>query len=231
MSIVIIGHSHTRAIKNWLKKYSASADLENEYSVHWLKNTRGTHGDIELSDAERLVANLKPDDKLVFSLLGTSHNIFGLLKHSTPFTIAEAQPPESQYLIPISVINDFFINIMKKNETLVNLRNLAKCKVYHLITPPPKGSRDFIANHGSVYRDVDITTSTINNSSNRLALWKAEMRSLARYCKSLDIEIIEAPASTLDSKGFLKDTYYANDTTHANINYGQDVLLQLEKLQ
>ena len=45
-----------------------------------------------------------------------------------------------------------------------------------------------------------------------------------------NVTLLYPPKITLTSKGYLKPEYYANDATHANADYGELVLQQIENI-
>jgi hypothetical protein len=50
---------------------------------------------------------------------------------------------------------------------------------------------------------------------------------LHKLCRTLDIEVMQPPAKSLD-RDFLKPKYYGADSTHANRHYGELVLRAVE---
>lgn len=85
--IVVIGDSHTQAIAHALHfTENSGADV----SVRWLQN--GTRGDLTIDDAAGLVASLDEGDVVAFSLLGTVHDLCGLLVADHRFELRPARP-------------------------------------------------------------------------------------------------------------------------------------------
>jgi hypothetical protein len=236
MRIIIIGDSHTRALKNHMERSQDFNNYKNLYEIYWLTSAKNEkngkrHGDLSFEKAKELISTLTEEDCLVFSLLGTAHNIYGLLKHNIPFTTCKHTHIANQELIPYNVIKQFYLDFMKKNKSIDILRSIAsRCKLIHMSTPPPKRSNQFIMENSHAYRDISVNEVTLNENTNRLAMWQIEMDALATYCIEAGMEILPPPKEVLDEEGFLKDIYYSSDATHANIKYGRQVIAQLEEL-
>jgi len=234
-SIFIFGDSHTRALKdahNNFKFLEPSLNL----NIHWMLSVKNgmVRGDLRYEDALTIASNLSENDLLVISLLGTSHNLFGLIEHEIPFFFSDADQSEhngpEKHLIPFNLMYDMFVEFSKKNKRIPELRKATKAKVIHLMTPPPKGDNDFIKSKISRYRDKVLGEHSINSPTIRLKLWQIEMQALQNVCEEYGIYIVPTPEPAFDTGGFLRADYYGGDATHANMKYGKLVLSQLEKL-
>ncbi len=233
--IFVFGDSHTRALKDAHKDFKLLEPSLN-FEIHWMLSEKNgaIRGDLRYEDALTTASDLLESDLLVISLLGTGHNIFGLIEHDIPFYLWDDYQSEhsapGKDLIPINLIYDMFIDFCKKNKRILELKKGTKAKVVHLMTPPPKGENDYIKSKISRYRDKVIGDYAINPPKIRLKLWQLEMKALRDICEDYDIEILPPPECAIDDAGFLKIDYYGSDATHANIKYGKLVLSQLEKL-
>jgi hypothetical protein len=234
--IYIFGDSHTRALKN------AQGDpnllySSLDYDVHWMQSEKNgvIRGDLRYEDALNDVSGLNENDYLVISLLGTYHNIVGLIEHEIPFYLAEDDQSEHVFLdrclIPASIVSDMFIEFCKKNNRIAALKKATRAQVFHLATPPPKGDNAYIKSKINRYRDKVIGEYDINPSTIRLKLWQLEMQALSDVCRGYGISFLPPPVEAVDEAGFLRVDYYADDGTHANKKYGILVLSQLEKLR
>jgi len=96
-------------------------------------------------------------------------------------------------------------------------------------SPPPKADNDFIArHHETLFAQEGIASRGVSPPELRLKFWKLQVRILQRMCKRLGIEIMMPPARAV-SGGFLSPEFYADDATHANWLYGEQVIREVER--
>jgi hypothetical protein len=230
--IFVIGDSHTRALKTAVPSFDRS-DMKVDFHIHWRMSIKNgvTRGDIELSEAKKSISKLQVNDMLVISILGTMHNILGLIKHSQPFYTIDSKLDKSisdgYELIPAKCMQDFFYNQWEKSNILSDLKSLSIAPVYHLMPPPPKENIEFIKSKTSNYRGSVIDENNLNKSDFRLALWQLEMYALEKFLCDMGVKMLMPPNQSLSEHGYLKEQYFANDATHANAEYGLLVLNQL----
>ena len=235
--IFIYGDSHTQALLNATKAPDfVSGDVE--FDIHWMlsqKKEGKTLGDLSIEKAVEVVNTLKGDDLLVISLLGTAHNIIGLLQHSNPYRLVDefalSNILESRFcMIPRNAMLDMFDEWCRKNKRIQKLTSNASVRSLHLMTPPPKEDNDFIESKISSYRNKSTSDFGIADPQLRLSLWELEMEALSKVCAEWHIGIVPPPPEAITERGFLKKEFYGRDATHANLLYGGLVLKQLEKL-
>ena len=233
--IFIFGDSHTIALKDAQNDYKFSKPYLN-LDIHWMLSEKNgvVRGDLSYKDALTCASELCESDLLVISLLGTSHNVFGLIEHEIPFFFSNADQSEhngpEKHLLPINLMYDMFVEFSKKNKRIPELKKATKAKVIHLMTPPPKGDNDFIKSKISRYRDKVLGEHSINAPTIRLKLWQIEMQALQKVCHEYGIYVAPTPAPAFDTGGYLGADYYGGDATHANMKYGKLVLSELEKI-
>lgn len=235
--VFVYGDSHTRALRNAHANRS-STHSQLQFDIHWMYTEKNgvPRGDLAFEDACAISSNLHSNDLLVISLLGTAHNIFGLLNHDIPYIVA-AGVEKSIYidhnrdvLIPNSVICDLFESWCRKNKRVPLLANKSGAKCFHLMTPPPKESNDFIGSKISVYQNRSIANHGVAEPELRIRLWSIEMEVLSRICSEWGIVLVPPPHHSTTERGFLREEFYGTDATHANAAYGELVLQQLENL-
>jgi len=131
--IFIFGDSHTRALKDALNNYDLP-DSSLRFDIHWkLKEKNGTvFGDLRYEDALTIASELTEGDLLVISLLGTSHNEFGLIKHEIPFYLSGAVRNKlagaEGCLIPVNLMRDMFADLCRKNKLIPQLKKTTRAK-------------------------------------------------------------------------------------------------------
>ncbi len=233
--ILVVGDSHTRALAK-AHEARAARELKSEgleFDINWLRNADGSRGDLEMADALERAASLQANDMFVISILGTLHNVFGLLEHEKPFDLFSRGDEtlslaEGRVVVPENALWDMLKSNSERNKRIVDLRDKASCPAYHLATPPPKEDSGFIMARAARYHERLVAEAGVNLASTRLKLWKLEMRVLAHLCAEWTVQLVLPPAEAQTPEGFLRPEYYANDATHANAGYGELVLRQLE---
>jgi hypothetical protein len=233
--VLVLGDSHTQALA---KAHAARAGRQPKsndvlFDINWLAKPDKSRGDLPLADALERTASLQPDDVMVISIAGALHNGLGLLQHEKPFDLFTRGDEtmtlaEGCVVVPENALWDMFKVMAEPNKKIAALRDKARCRVYHLATPPPKEDGGFIMARVVRYRDRLVAEAGVNPAATRLKLWKLEMRVLAHLCAEWTMQLLLPPAEAQTTEGFLKPEYYANDATHANAAYGELVLRQLE---
>ena len=231
--ILILGDSHTRGLRKALAVRTSHSST-TEFEIHWLLSEKvgQSRGNLRIEDALTKISGLGPNDILGISVLGTAHNIFGLLQHEQPFDFA-LTPTGFAYqggasVIPHRVISDTFEDSMRRNKYVKGFCETARCKVCHLAPPPPKGDNDFVLEHAKTYRGMSAAETGITPAWLRLKLWELEMLVLQSVCKDWNMQFFNAPEQSRTVDGFLKPEFYGKDATHANIPYGELMLTELE---
>ena len=207
-----------------------AADIE----VCWLTNPgKSAFGDTSREDAMAKIRQLAPDDLLVFTWLGTAHNIMGLLEHEQPFSLAEtvdgpvAAPPGIE-IIPLSLMRAMLDDWIRAEEVIHRCCDMALCSMVHMMAPPPK-------EHVKMRAKLDEGQEKAGEvkfaaAPGRLALWKLEAALIRRYLAGLGVRPYDHPAGTTEAGGFLAPAYQAPDATHANIAYGELCLKDFESI-
>lgn len=231
--IFIYGDSHTRAL-SLASKIPAFCNDEYQFDIHWMRSEKAgvVRGDMDIDDARNEISKLNQTDMVVISLLGTAHNIFGLIQHDQPFWVFgggddEKQNPEKYEVVPNRAMWDFFASWCDRNKRISRILEPSKARIYHLMTPPPKQDQDFLTSKLTKYRDKVVSECGVSEPRLRLNLWKLEMEVLSHFCAQHAIGLIPPPEGALDNDGFLREDFYATDATHANSEYGVLVLDQL----
>lgn len=102
--------------------------------------------------------------------------------------------------------------------------------------PPPKPDDDFIRVH--LRREFatrlsefkyDESTVELTPPSVRLKLWRLFMDMQADMAARLNASFLKAPPECLDESGFLARRFWADDVTHANLEYGGILLSYISR--
>lgn len=227
--IIIIGDSHTHAIKRSLKlnKFTQDDCVIEAYRLSKIKNGIKV-GDISLEEILEQAPNLKKNDMIISVIGGNQHNSFGLIQHPIKFDIFDksnlsSELSENSECIPYNIISDIFETGLRGNDfaRLLQVKSHANCPVYHIGAPPPKESKEHILKrHETDFAAKGILEKGVSSSSLRLKLWHLQMQVTHKLCREAGVNFIAVPDEALCSKGFLKESFYAEDATHANHAYG-----------
>jgi hypothetical protein len=234
--LLVLGDSHCHAIS--LAHAERPADGPVMISVRRFAKVKNGNplGDIDMPAALDLVRTLRPSDALVSVVGGNQYNSIGLIQHPRPFQVLSDEssivPPGSE-IIPRRVLLDVFENGLRGRDgtKLRELRAAARCRVYHLVPPPPKEDLDHILrHHESNFAKAGILDHGVTPAPLRLALWSIQTEAIQAFCRANGIVPVLPPREAVDAAGFLHPTYYARDATHANRAYGELVLRMLERV-
>ena len=234
--LVILGGSHTVALKSGL---AASPNIGGDAflcEAHWIKAPEAQidPGDLSGKQAIELVATLDADDVVVVTIMGTAHNIVGLLRHPEPFDVMmdESDAPivaDGVAIVPANAMIGLFESHAVEKRMVENVKKFTKASVFHLATPPPKENIEAFAHPAKEYRGRVIGEAGITPAALRLKLWLLEMKAIRNVCRRWGVGAIDSPDAARDSKGFLRPEYFAKDMTHANDSYGSLVVREIVK--
>lgn len=236
-SAIVIGQSHVNAIAEALAQRSTPSEI----SLYRLESKGGMPepGAISTSEAVALVAGAQSTTPVFLSVLGTYHNILGLLRSGEQFDFLldpeEIADSTTATQIPHRAIANAFDAIFSASNTLRRLREAANSPLYLLSTPPPKQCNEFILESfmrqkKPMYRGKSVRDIGIETPEKRAKLWLMETQLLRRWAKSHAMEFVPAPARAFSEGKFLSRDYYAGDVTHANAAYGALVVEQIEEI-
>ena len=85
--ILVLGDSHTQAIKRALK-LRGKKNTNNIVAYRYAQDKNGKIiGDLTAKDVINEVSMLKPSDKLISTIGGNQHQAFSLVQHPIPFDV------------------------------------------------------------------------------------------------------------------------------------------------
>lgn len=236
IDVVIIGDSHTDAIKRALKG-RGSAGPEIQISANRISKVKNGKqiGDLSLEEAEQLAESLAPSGMLVSTIGGNQHQAFGLVQHPEPFDfhdpVSGGPIGQGAHILPYHAIWDVFERGLRGGDgtRLQRLKKAARGRCLHLTPPPPKqDAQHILRKFETDFAAKGILELGVTPAPVRLKLWKLQVRVTQHLCKEWGIELLPPPEGTQDPTGFLLPEFYADDATHANAPYGERVLQQLE---
>jgi hypothetical protein len=217
---VIIGQSHTVCI----------ADALSDLDLEGISVVRLRSGDklndpnaVTIDQAVQFIRDLPG---------GTYHNILGLVRPEVEFDFLLNSSDDvsvGTQLIPHKVFVSAFDQHLETETGVKKIKAAAVGQVHVLSAPPPKQDNEFmmqklLAKWNKPYRGQDIAASGLNSASLRLKLWLLECERLKKWSEGLKMKYVPAPSACLNNDGFLAESYFAADATHANSKYGALVL-------
>lgn len=236
MRAVVIGDSHTHCIAQAaLAEPTKSAGIQ----IFRFRNKRSQPGDgtLSIDEAKRLVAELPKTTPLFLCMLGTYHNILGMLRTNPLASLLpdEINSPEQGLemdIIPRRALSSAFDAHIENAHELLEVSRAANGQVYLLSSPPPKESSEYMLRKLSqmkkpTYRGSNVAEVGINPPALRRAFWDLECARLRSWSKRNQIVYMPAPSGAFDAARYLKECYYAEDATHANAAYGALVIEQI----
>lgn len=237
--VFIFGFSHIRSLLAANKSRIDNGNVPGpvHFDIKLLIKMKGDQeiGNIELEDAIERALLVNEYEYIVISVLGTANITFGLLEHEIPFDIhlpdIEHQVRgNDSYTIPYRLMWDLFENVFERNVIIGKLRSAGLNNIIHISSPPPNQDNQLIRDTTRRYavrknKEIEVADPVL-----RLKLWKLEMDVLKQLCLDNGMQFLPVPGESQTPEGYLKMEYYGRDATHANGQYGELVLRQLEKM-
>lgn len=234
-TILLFGDSHTHVIQRAIDKRIGKG-LPVPVSAHrLLKEKNGNKiGDTSFEDFLQAAGRLARTDIVLSMIGGNQHAVMSTIQHPRPFDFFapdKNRVDDSAEVVPYRALEALFATGLRRGDgrSLEALRKATSARVVHIIPPPPKSDNSFIEQHHESFFAQDLPGRGVSPPGLRLKFWELQTRSLQALCADLGIEIMLPPAATVDSRGFLRPEYYAQDATHANWHYGERLLREVEK--
>ena len=252
-TILIVGYSHTVAVRNALatrNRHWAAPEWLNVrvLNLREFMPTLGlTVADVTQVDSQgpphlhpEILGEIErqtiPDSRVyVASMVGRNvHNIFGLMRADVPFDFVLPEAPDlpiegGAQLIPYAAMTACLErHLGHDRSTLEALRRQFPRGLVHLESPPPPRDDEYVTQHLGAFRTLN-ASGHIVSAALRFKLWRLYSTIMRRFCQELGIVYVPSPIETRDAHGFLARQAYG-DATHGNPWYGSRLLLQLEAL-
>lgn len=234
--ILLFGDSHSHAVQRAIEKRTGKGKPVHITAFRLAKLKNGKKlGDMALEEFLKLAAELSPRDVVLSMIGGNQHAVFSTIQHpqAYDFFAPEGAAPDGQTeIIPYRVVADVFEHGLRKGDgkSLEALREATRAHVIHVIPPPPKADNAFIEqNHETLFAQNNLEEHGVSPPALRMKYWKLQTRILAQICEELRIEVMMPPSVTVGTDGFLRPEFYAQDATHANYQYGEKLMREVER--
>jgi hypothetical protein len=232
---LVIGESHTNAVSQAIIDEAAGYE---GVVVHRLASRRAADDHAStMEHAIGLVRNLPTETPLFLSILGTFHNIIGLMRTGADYDFMVDEHDKTAegtqiVRLPHRALAAVFRDHFNSTGAVRRICAAAKSPVYLLSSPPPKQSNDFITQkfmrkQARAYRGQSIMDAGLSPPELRMKLWKLEAKLLGQWAEEQGMSFVPAPPEAFNEDGFLSRKFYHEDATHANGRYGALVLEQI----
>lgn len=234
--ILIFGDSHTDALVRAIKARGDSPATSAITAWRLRKEKNGKQiGDMSLEEFLKRTKWLQPRD-IIFSMVGgNQHAILSTIQHEVAFDFcSEGMEPASAtvHMIPNRAIKEYLSAGVygRDGQMLRAMRNATRARIVHIVPPPPKKDAEHILRHQEThFSEGNIAQLGVSDALLRKKAWDLQATILKELCRELEIEILMPPEESQCPEGFLAKEFYARDITHANAQYGELVLQQVEK--
>ncbi|MUH71376.1 hypothetical protein [Psychrosphaera haliotis] len=228
IKIYIFGDSHTHCLKRAWKHNENKSLKEDVKIVTFSKIKNGTTiGDITVEELISELHTLDESTYVVSCTGGNQHNVLSLIQHPIKFTQASLiDNLGSEVVIPEQAFRELFLKGMANDmKRLSTIKDAVKQRINHVVAPPPKKDEAHILKrHETDFTKKNIIGNGVTEPYLRLEIYKHQVFATKTLCEHEEINIIDFPAEAKDKDGFLKESYYAPDATHANELFGKLLL-------
>jgi hypothetical protein len=236
--VIIVGDSHTDAIKRALKSYE-SCHEENisieAYRYAKIKDGKQI-GDLTEDQVVEAVSRMAHCDLVVSTIGGNQHQLLSLIQHPLAFYFFSNKKEKvskinsDKQLVTYNILYDLLLRGIKSGDgkRLCRLKEHSRCQVYHLAPPPPKKNANHILKHHETnFAKSGIAEMGVSPPELRLNMWRLQVEVLKRITSECDIGLLLPPKESIDPDGFLAHEFYENDATHGNQKYGELIIKEL----
>lgn len=247
MKILIIGHSHTYALKLALQKGEIKGldgheiILENAAQGDFLPVfIPPEHKDI--SDLKKRFKALVEAADIVFtSFFGNATTVFGMFPNPIPFDFVNSDSDREiglngEVIVPKAIVGKKIDTATKNFEAYMETLHgfvPAHIPVVQLQPPSVTNSEKHIRENAVGYAKK-IAECGVTPRHFHLRIYLAHSAIIREKCKREKVGYLSAPKSSVDSEGFLRDKYLFIDADHANAAYGklaiEDMLAKAPKI-
>ena len=230
---LILGHSHSYSMYLSIKY---SAGFSEKFAVLTQANFE-KH--VPVNEAYwDFAAELSKNNEVIIFWNGNQHNINFLIETNSKFNAYGLGSDVEYPVVPVTQIETLF------RPTFLELENILtkfpkKSNVIIAGTPAPK-SKDFLDQRlaaaisepyiEKIKSELNLKRDDLRASSDELRsfMWRINQSLLKEVSIKTECRYFPAPGETVINPGILKPNFYTDDLTHANQEYGDILLGNLE---
>lgn len=244
-NILVIGHSHIGAIRSAAVTRREAGGGESWTRTIHLLDPRFEDGTGEKFNAnhtppllrEHIRDQIERHSPLVASAMGgNAHALISMVRSDAPFDFNLTGEPSPRLdpaaeIIPEQEVRKRLLGVMENDLDRITRLRREIGPFWQIESPPPVAARSFIEKRIEPYfRDMpEFKRNGISPGGLRYRVWRLSCRILRDHCRSLGCGYIPTPAGVFDGSGFLAQSF-ANDSTHGNERYGEQIIAALETL-
>lgn len=252
-SFILIGHSHTYALRAGLQELGVGDDkctytfvpkieqevLKADANADLVLEIRNQVRDLcmaalDLPDGASLAEKIAADDvSVLLSLGGNEHNILGLIRTGKQCDFVLPSHPdlwlEGATIIPLdAVYRQVARSLTYVQKIAFALSELFGGNVKVQAPPPPIGDNSYIfKNLDPYFKETYGDKIAVNDPLFRYKIYYMREMIMREYCASLNVEYVDGPSEYCVSGKYLDPLAYGEDATHANNRYGVAALRKL----
>lgn len=243
--ILVVGHSHTGAIRHAAIRRRQAGGFPHMVRTINLFDPRfgqpashkfdADHIPIEfLTEIRRVIA--KRDPMVCTAIGGNDHAMMAVNRSDEPWDfelLGEKSPPLDVHARIITEAEAYATLAAKMKNQLGAMARLRADigPFWQIESPPPVASSAFIAANIETYftGQPEYARNGISPIGLRYRMWRLSCRIFAEQCRKLACGYVAVPQAVLDGLGCL-DERLAGDSTHGNIEFGQHMIEELDKV-
>ncbi|MBV9571539.1 MAG: hypothetical protein JO056_09905 [Alphaproteobacteria bacterium] len=231
LRVAVVGHSHIAALMQGHAKWREASET-------------ATVGFVPLHNPEYrpplLAGALNPrvgqaiverePDAVLSCVGGNEHNVLGLLNHPVPFDFILPEEPDLPLnqivdLIPAKIVEIWLQTSLERMtfRLLGAVRQCVQVPVFHLESPPPIPSDEFIRSRPEAAFEDKIGELGVAPAMLRYKLWRLRNFLVRNFVARIGVGYVSAPKDMQDEHGMLLEAGWHN-STHANSAFGEQAL-------
>lgn len=239
-AILAVGHSRLGAIRRAYQPY-LKGDGARPFEFTFLRllddifqpnivSEKGVDNLHELIPArfKEMVHQVNPD-VIISCVMGNEHNFLALLNHPRRFDFyLPARPDlltdESAEVLPVALVEDLIRARLKKFSLYLSvLAPLSNGRMLHVPPPPPVASASHIEAHPAMF-EKRLQNRGVSPAPFRLKVWLLTCEIQRQLCEDVGVAFYGLPRAVFDADGFFARSYWNEDPTHGNTEYGKLIL-------
>jgi hypothetical protein len=239
-SILAVGHSHLAALRRGYRRgYQQNSAPPFNFSFMRLFDD-AFKPDITEEDGVRKLNNVIPQtfealvkrhnpDVIVSCATGNEYNFVALLNHPRRFDFYLPGRPdlptdESAEILPVDLVEDLMrYRLRRLSLYLSAFAPRGGGRLIHMPPPPPISDNAYIASYPSHFGEY-VGKFGISPKFFRMKMWLLTCGVLKKLCEETGVIFHPVPKSVGDAEGFLATTFWNQDPSHGNFEYGKIIL-------
>jgi hypothetical protein len=237
--IAVFGDSHTAALLQ-AQQFTKRRSHYDRIRVYRLRKEKAgkTVGDWTLGAFCDEIRDFSETDCVFSAVGGSQYALLSTVRHPLDYDFAGPAGDHATAVgevsqVPFRAMEHYFEQSLRDTigPFFETMRSATRARLFHLAPPPPKEDNAFISAHlESRFVAEGFDDRGPSRPELRLKCWRLQLERLQALCDNFGIDLIMPPSQAVTGEGYLDPFYYADDVTHANRRYGEQVLRQILQL-